>query len=201
MSSRDIRQPSLLDYARFHGLAIDHLHQDILSYFSSCTFTCDEDEIFPEFRLPDLGGLPPEPKFRLNGKAASLLASSIRPPPAPHWSDALSDHHKVKNLKLDLPVLRTDHDTDMEKIRHHKPTKIGAMGLVPIEVDDDRDEGLAWSQETIGLTALWDEKASKERLQTTREVLKALQDTLRPVYTAQMQEVIITEGLAFAKVR
>jgi hypothetical protein len=200
MSSRENGQPSLLDYARFHGLAIDHLHQDILSLLPSDVLTCDEDATLPEFRLPDLDRLPPEPKFQLNSKAASLLASSIRPPPAPHWANTLPDHHKVKKLKLEQPLLRTDHEKDMERIRYPKPTRIGAMNLVPIEVDEDRGEGFAWPQETIDLAAVWDKDASQEKLQTTREVLKTLQDALRPVYTAQMHEEIMAEGSNFTRV-
>lgn len=201
MSIRDDDQPSLLDYARFHGLAADHLQQNILTFISSDALRSDEDAILSDFRLPDVAEIPAEPKFQLNSKAISLLASSIRPPPPPKLTNDPSDHHKVKNLKMELPLLRTDHDTDMKKLLHRMPVKLPAWNLVPIEVDEESGEGLAWPQEIVGLAAVWDRRAAKEKLQTTREVLKALQDTLRSVYTAQTQEEIIAKGSIFTRVR
>lgn len=202
MSDSGDMQPSLIQYARFHGLASDHLHEDIYGCFPLYSFPCDEDATLPQFEMPCLEKLPPEPKFRLDSKAKMLLASGLKPPPAPHWSATLSDHRQVKSLKLEQPVLKSDHEEEMKKIRCRKPHKIKPMDLLPIGLgeDEDEDESLAWPLHPRDIAASWDKKAAKEKLQTTRGVLKVLQDTLRPVYTPQMHEAIVAEDLALAKV-
>ena len=192
-------QPSLLEYARFHGLANNHIKQDIYSFFPSDLLPFSE-HARPELQVPHISSkVPPEPKFRLDSKATALLASSIRPPPAPHWSVALSDHRRLKKLKLEQPILSTDHDHDMKKIHYRKQRKIQALDLVPVKVNEDNDEGLACPKMT-GLAAQWDKKLAEEKLQTTREAFKALQGTLRPVYTSEMHEAIVAEALAVTKV-
>lgn len=189
-------QPSVVEYARFHGLAVEHLKQDIHRYFHSHTLKPVEDGILPKLKLPHAGTIPSEPKFKLDSKSAYLLASSLKPLPAPEWSNMLSDYRQIKTLKLELPVLTTDHEADMNRIRSRKPRKLEPLNLMPIEIDED----LAWPLEMKNLTAIWDKKLADEKLQTTREVLKTLQDTLRPVHTSQMHEAIIAEDLAYSKV-
>jgi hypothetical protein len=192
--------PSLTEYARFHGLADDHLNQDILRRLPSDSPPFSDDAGFPEFEVPCVGRLPSEPKFQLDRKAASLLASSIKPPQAPSWSNTLSGHHQLKKLKLEQPALRTDHDNDMRKIRFRKLPKVEAICLVPFNIGEEGSECLAWSPWLADLAVQWDRRVAEEKLQTTREVLKALQDTLRPIYTPDMHEAIVTEELAFTKV-
>ena len=195
----DDAQPSLIEYARFHGLADNHLNQDIGRYLPSNLLPPVEDASLPDFKVPCIEELPPETKFRLDSKAASLLASCIKPQRTLSSSDTLFDHHRVKNLKIEEPVLRTDHDNDMRKIRFRKPPK-ASLNLRSIELAEHEDGQLACSPTLIGLAAEWDKKITEEKLQTTREVLKALQDTLRPVYTPEMHDAIIAEGLASTEV-
>jgi len=103
----------------------------------------------------------------------------------------------VKKLKIEQPALKTDHDDDMRKIRSRKPPR-ASVTLVPYELDEDEDQ--ARSPQLTGLATEWDNKIAGEKLQTTREVLKVLQNTLRPVYTTEMHEAILAEGLTFSKV-
>jgi hypothetical protein len=192
--------PSLIEYARFHGLADNHLNQDILRCLPSDLLPCSDDAGLPEFEVPCVGRLPSEPKFQLDSKAASLLALSIKAPPAPSWSNNLSDHHHVKKLKLEQPALKTDHGNDMRKIHFRKPPKVEALCLVPFDIGEKGSEYLAWPPWLADLAVQWDRRVAEEKLQTTGEVLKALQDTLRPIYTPDMHEAIVTEELAFTKV-
>jgi hypothetical protein len=200
MSGGGDTEPSLIAYARFHGLAIDHLHPDIHRLLPPDLITCIDDGTLPDFSVPLIERLLAEPKFRLDGKAASLLASSIKPPPEPQFLNTLPDHHRIKKLKLEQPALKTHHLTDMKRIRRGKPPKIPAADLTLIDLDEQRDEGLAFPPEMLKLSAGWDKKATQEKLQTTREVLKALQDILRPVYSANVHEAIFKEELVFKKV-
>jgi hypothetical protein len=196
MSDESDVQPSLLEYARFHSLAENHLNQDILSCLTSDLLPIRKDARLPELELP-IGSFPLESKFRLDSKAVTLLASCIKPPAVLPWSDTLSDHRRVKKLKLEQPALKTDHEYDMRKIRSRKPLR-AAVTLVPYELKED--ESRACSPQLTRLATEWDNKLVGEKLQTTREVLKGLQNTLRPVYTTEMHEAILAEGLTFSKV-
>ncbi len=200
MSDECETQPALIDYARFHGLADNHLSHDTHTWLPSGLIPCNEDARLPDFKVPQIERLPPEAKFRLDSKAALLLASCLKPPPAPDWSNNLSDHHRVKRLKFEQPALKTDHANDMRKIRYRTRPKTEALNLVSIEVDAEGGEGLAWPPEMMEVATILDKKVAEEKFQTTREVLKALQDSLRPAYTAQMHEAIVAEDLAFTKV-
>ncbi|KAF7512222.1 hypothetical protein GJ744_002384 [Endocarpon pusillum] len=197
MSGVDDAEPSLIEYARFHALADNHLHQNIGRHLPSNLLPPIADANLPEFKLPCFK-LPTETKFRLDSKAASLLASCMTTQQALPSSDTLSDHHRVKNLKLEQPVLRTEHDNDMNKIRFWKLPK-ATLNLRCIDSAEHEDEDLANPLTLTGLAAEWDKKIAEEKLQTTREVLKALQDTLRPVYTPEMHDAIMAEGMTSTK--
>lgn len=195
-------QPSLIEYARFHGLAESHTVQDIRKCFLTKLLPHVEDTEIPQFTMIQVERFPPEPKFRLNSKTASLLASCLRPPPAPAqaWPSTLSDYHRLKNLKLEHPVLKTDHASDMNKVRTRKISKTMVLDLPPIEVAEKASGNLVWSPGIPILASNWNKKVTGEKLQTTLQVFKALQETLSPVYAPQMYEAILNEELALTKV-
>lgn len=195
-------QPSLIEYARFHGLAENHLNQDIHECLPKDILPHGDDAELPEFRVPHVGRLPPEPKLRLNSKTASLLASSLRPPPAPalDWSTSFPHQAQLKSLKLEQPVLRTDHGSDMKKIHCRKARSPIPIDLIPLEVDEESGGSLSSLLEIASLAKQWDKKLKREKLQTTRHVLKSLQEILRPVYTPQVYETILAEELTLRKV-
>lgn len=201
MSNGYVVKPSLLEYARFHGLAENYLNQDPHPYVPSELLLWPEDVRLPDFQAPLLEGLPSEPKFRLDSGAVSLLASCLKPPSPTNWLDTLPDHHRVQKLKVEQPALKTDHGSDMRKIRCRKPPTIAALKLVPIQPENEDNERLKWLRKMRELSVCWDRRLANEKLQTTREVLKILQDTLRPVYTGEIHDAIVADEMAFTKVR
>ncbi len=198
MSDIEDAQPSLIEYARFHGLADDHLNQEFGRYLPSNLLPPIEGASLSDFKVPCFE-LPLETKFILDSKAASLLASCVTSQRVRSSSDTLSDHHRAKKLRLEQPVLRTDHDNDMSRTGFRKLPK-ATLNLQCVELVKHKDEELASSPTLTGLSAEWDKRIVEEKLQTTREVLKALQDTLRPVFTPEMHDAIVAEELASTKV-
>lgn len=194
-----------MDYARFHDLAVNHLKQDIYRLLLPSEIPPDSpDAALEEFKAPDVDRLLEESKFVLDRKAATLLASCIKAPPALCWEHVLPDHNHLKWLKLDQPALRTDHQTDMESIRYRRPPVIEATALSFIEVEeeerDERNDNLASMVEMMDLTTNWNKDCVRERLQITPSALRALQDAINPVYTLEVHEAMIKELLSFAKV-
>src|SRR5947199_1823051 len=74
--------PSLLEYARYHGAAIDHLTVDLdpSAYFDIPGDLADSDST-----IASLDSLPKESKLQLNKPELRLLTTSIRPQSPPSW--------------------------------------------------------------------------------------------------------------------
>lgn len=192
--------PSIIDYARFHGLSIDHLSQDDDKCLLQAMATKSKERAVPEFRVPHAGDIPPEPKFRLDRKAASLLSSCLQSPPKPDWPKILPDHRRAKRLKIEQPVLRTDHAADMKKIRCRELPKISPPRPVFVNKAKLQGQCLAWPTRIRALSANWDKKIAAEKLRMSWAVFKALQDTLNPRYNPETLESLMAKDLRFSKV-
>jgi hypothetical protein len=201
MSGNADANPSLIEYARFHGLAVDHTSHENASLLEHSSLREMRRAKMPEFKISDTGHLPPEPKFRLNRTAVSLLSSALQPPPMPDWSSMLSDHQRAKKLKLERPALRTDHDTDMKKFRCRRLPSMESLHLPFFVAGQRRGQRFDWPASIRNNARKWNEKITEEKLQTTWEVLKFLQDTIRPIHDPQRLESLYRDDLASTTVR
>ena len=110
---------SVLEYARFHGIAIDHRSEDVLKLLHQHTFLrsgspADADVEVPELDFSQFAPPPEEPKLQLSRGGTEILAQSIRPPEYRlRWDDFLPDPHWKKKLKIEAPLLLTDHEADV----------------------------------------------------------------------------------------
>lgn len=116
--------PPVLAYARHHGLCIDHEAQDVLQLLDVLTPIPEDHDLkdpnhsdldLQKFIKVDLE----EPKIQLTLEEGMLLAKNIRPPPdfQVNWSDFLPDPRRKERMKLEVPILATDHDQDMEEFK------------------------------------------------------------------------------------
>ena len=173
-------EPSLIDYARYHGLAVDHQCRDLKRLLSSEVLVDDNDASFQHLMANMEPVILKEEKFRLERKAATKLASCLRPPPFPRCVYGLSDVRLSKKLKLEEPLLSTASDHCARK--HSGPDllkkKVRDMGQ--IKVNEDEGEGLQWPLKTSQLSSEWDYKLRHEKLQVSHGTINALQEMLKP---------------------
>jgi hypothetical protein len=177
--------PSLLDYARYHGLAKEHLalDLDLSTYFDT---TQDELPGSLSCIAPPIA-LPKEPKLRLNTSELQLLATNLLPPPLrpPQLGEILPDRHRIHRLKLEIPLLLTDHEEDLLCFTKRPSLNLHDLGVLP---------------ERIGFPASdfaehQDVKLSQEKLQASKEDFLYLQHALQAPYTPEVYQQVIEDAL------
>ena len=195
-------EPSLLKYARFYGLASNHLATESLeSLLNQEDFhPVEVDETgLPALALPDTHDVLTETKFRLSKKECVIFASSIRPPSAPCWKDVLPHPRRIQKLKLEEPLLQTDHALDMGEFLQKESLDIDMLEIPFAGIDEVKGEALSWPDEYLSLANEGDQEIRREKLHTTREVILRLQQTVNDTCSPDM-EAIYKEHLAYTKV-
>lgn len=194
--------PPLIEYARYHGLAVDHRAYDLLAELPPVTdfeATQDDFEGLLSFFLPATKDILAEPRFQLNSRERVLLANSIKAPAAPDWKNLLPDHHRIDNLKLEMPLLLADHAADMRSLSG-RTTLVHEDLTVPLEaIDEENDEGLSWPSKYLSLAADWHAKIAREKLSTTKEAMLHLRESIQDGYTPELHEAVLKQALRYEK--
>ncbi len=175
--------PSILEYARFHNLIIDADAQNLAGHLKGLSRlpindaeeTASFDTLHGQLQLP-------EDKLQFNSRAGDLLARCMKGPSMPSDRLLLSDSQRSKMLlKMETPMLRSDHSKNMRWFR--KPMDLEKL-LIPLAEDrslqapenDDIQDILEECRSAADLVGI---DVTRERLETTVEVVKALSDYLR----------------------
>lgn len=120
--------PSLLEYARFHGIATNQITINPLGYINQIleasnhedTFTSDNYLSTTQAAIEqDLCG----EKLSVSRNDARFLSTVLRNARAEHvdvnWDEHLPSMRRMEGLKVELPALATHHETDMASLRNH----------------------------------------------------------------------------------
>ncbi|KIW18661.1 hypothetical protein PV08_02950 [Exophiala spinifera] len=126
--------PSVLEYARFHGLALDYRSSDPFAYLNTLEPNGQIVEVDPALSDPVFLFLKPisqESKLQLSREASQILSDSIKDP----CSDISSQHlvprfRRLKNLKLEEPLLSTDHQTDVWNFKRSTPVGVQLRSIL-----------------------------------------------------------------------
>ena len=173
-------EPSIIDYARFYGLISDHLEPHPLQgtaardIFHSLELD-DDDGLLPP-NLPAYG-LPQE-RLTVDAGVAAVLSSIAALAEVPPARDDVIDTHRIRNLKLELPLLRSDHEVDM---LNFGPQIVPDLEheFLPLEtVNEEADEGLTWPATCYQLPGKFANKSASEKLHVSSNALAYLQETL-----------------------
>ena len=173
-------EPSIIDYARFYGLISDHLEPHPLQgtaardTFHSLELD-DDDGLFPP-NLPAYG-LPQE-RLTVDAGAAAVLSSIAALAEVPPARDDVIDTHHIRNLKLELPLLRSDHEVDMLNFGPQIVPDL-EQEFLPLEtVNEEADEGLTWPPTCYQLPGKFANQSASEKLHVSSNALAYLQETL-----------------------
>ncbi|KAI9761045.1 MAG: hypothetical protein M4579_001308 [Chaenotheca gracillima] len=183
----DQEQPSLLEYARYHGLVRDHLSIDPLHFIvdGSVPFSCTDNDEAPELFLEETTQplfYPQSEKLAI-GRDVAVLLSSILRPPSPELDDAYaySKYRRIKDAKIELPLLRRS-DHELDKMAFKKPMQasnvLEDLNLPFASVDNEEDEGLGWPSATAESARRFEEDTRVEKLALSRETMFLLQACL-----------------------
>ncbi|KAJ9646043.1 hypothetical protein H2204_000705 [Knufia peltigerae] len=126
--------PSLLEYARFHGLAIDHGQKDPFAYLDALEPECDLVEVdaaLSDPTFPSYKASIHEPKLQLGRDASQILSESIKDPcPDISGQYLFPKFHRLKSLKLEEPLLSTDHAFDVWNFKRSAAAGLGLKSLL-----------------------------------------------------------------------
>jgi len=184
-----------LDYARLHGLCRNHLSEPLaFEHIRALQATCLEelnDDSMPEF---DFG---PEPRLdeRLSlSKDAAHLLQAVAKQDTQETIDKLIfpmlDSSDVKNAKVELPLLRSDHETDCKNFARRDSFEIKLRDVrFPLEVvDEEKNEAVGFPSSYWQLGDGIIEELKKERLEVTRDTMTYLQKALTNTWSRQDNE-------------
>ena len=185
MSRND--EPSVLEYARFYGLALDHRSPDPQSALSQDLhgiLSVDESELLDITKDIEI---PATERLECGRDAAKYLASIIN---AKSYPRSVGDYHlpkihRIRDLKLEPPLLRSDHELDMRYFGGRMVPDLSSEHLPLENVNEERDEGLGWPSSYYEFYANLSAKSFKEKLTVSKDVLLYLRDVLQQYETAE----------------
>lgn len=172
---------SILEYARCHGLAIDHRASELLG--RAC---CDLDPALSNdtpalFEIEDHAFDPLRERLLVSKRIAQILAATPKAPPVPREIDETyrPRTNRRPQLRQELPLLQTDHDEDLRHFKLRIDPSLHLENLPLEEVDDELDEGLEWPSAYDVFPQQIERACRDERLAIPKAVLEYLETTLK----------------------
>ena len=195
--------PSVLDYARYYGLATDAGSQNLLGLIKRGTTQENDCVDLPrDLSRPDYDELLRDDKMQVNLGAITVLAECTRPPPAPDWRSVLAGSQSTQRLKIAMPMLVSDHTRDMQWFK--KGVDLSKLLVNCKETSrlespalDDLSDILEQCERDANSTITEIENA---RVETTMEVLKILRYCSCDTWTREDMQDIVERDLKPAKV-
>lgn len=183
---------SPLEYARLNGLSRDYLAEpylvsglDIIEDGHS-GFTNDSHLI--QFQLPTTK-ISTDERLIISKEAALLIACISREEPNSKDAIVLQMLGKrvFENHQLELPLLRSDHESDCRKFARSDGFEIKLQNVkFPLEmVDEEKNEGLGWSPKLWSRGSEILEELKREKLEVSKETLGHLQNFLKHSWTEE----------------
>ncbi|KAI9836355.1 MAG: hypothetical protein M1819_001384 [Sarea resinae] len=200
-------EPSVVDYARFHGLSTNHL---TLHPLQSASMPPTSGDFWVSFADPeDMPSadethweMPLTERLAASREAAILLSVVRETPEEAPLSELLAKEFREKKwesgnqaetMKLELPLLRTEHSTDMPSFGRRIVPDLEHLGIPGIMLDGEQDEGFCWPARSLELPKTIEGNLRNEKLQAPRDLLLYLQARLKdPLQEAD--ESVMEEG-------
>ena len=199
--SQDI-DPSIIEYARFHGLVQDHRQPDPMQALASLRPQFFEETI--DLSRLDLEDIKiPEERLAVDTEVASLLSSVLslaKEVPSYSDEDVGIYVHRAKKLKQELPLLSSDHELDLLNFVPRIVPNLEDEFLPLENLDEEADEGLTWPSKYYELPEIYDRKSRSEKFEISSDAMLALQESLRYDLDGGAHEAFKAEGTIYHKV-
>lgn len=194
-------EPRIIDYARFYGLVQNHREPPPLQGLTLPENLGSFLEDPPELFHVDLSNVKvPEERLAIDAGAASLL-SSIPESAKCEFEDLGIDRHRVRRMKNELPLLRSDHEIDL--LRFVSPIVPDLENeFLPLEtLDIEEDEGVEWPSSYYALPDEFTRKSRSEKIEASKDDFLYLQQVLKYHLEGGEHAAFEIDGLPYKKVR
>ncbi|TKA61813.1 hypothetical protein B0A49_12276 [Cryomyces minteri] len=195
---------TVLEYARYYGLCIDYLTDDPLDVHrvpqppTDILSPLGEPQNTIQIELAS-EGLPKE-RLTVDKDAALFLRDVTTLAQAPAESDWLPEQtNKFSGMKQELPILRTDNDSDLHKFAKQTVPDLHNVKFPLEQLDVETGEGVAWPRKHLELPAQYDARVKAEKLEVSKDVLLYLQETLKDSFAVEDEEATIAEELRYER--
>ena len=193
----------VLQYARSHGLAREHLLDDDIDlpdlHRTGPLLTRTEDAL--TISVPHQ--FPAPEKLGLDTQARRFLHAVLTLPDEHgqiDWEE--SSQIRPSRLKLDEPMLRTDNETDVKTFAKTKERASRLrLSLGKVEINEEMDEGLTWPSSALELPNHYDRLARSEKLAIPKDALLYLKDLVSVGGQSPDHEELVENEISYRKVR
>lgn len=196
-------EPSLSEYARFYGLTTDHLDRDPLAGLAVTHDLPAQLEDDPElFKINDAKDIDLKEKLFF-GKQEALVFASIMETVPQDWDldeSTWLNPHRIRNMKIEIPMLRTDHEDDVRAFCRPMMPDLANEHLPLESLDQEADEGLTWPSSCQKLPDQYMRAAEKERLEVSIVELNYLQASFYLDSASEPPLSFEDNGLEYARV-
>jgi hypothetical protein len=192
-SNEEEEDVSPLEYARKNGLSRDYLKEPYLvsnlELHGDCQGGLTDDSKLSQFELT--ASVRTEERLAISKDAAGLIAS-ISHEESSEWVEGtvfrMIDTRKYRKLRLELPLLKSDHETDCKKFAQRDGFEMKLQDItLPLEtVEEGNTLGFSPSMWCKGAEIL--EVLKKEKLEVSRHTLVYLQNNLKNDWTDENEK-------------
>jgi hypothetical protein len=188
-----------IEYARHYELTKKYDNHHI-SYSDICLPAddrCDWDSGFPsDANIMDSVSALMKERLAVSKEAAVLLRTMHELQQAPKSEEVAGDHYqRVRGLKQELPILKTDNELDMLSFGNPAMPVLKGMSISSEALNEENDEGLEWPTKYLAYPAQYERQIKAEKLAVSREVLLYLQNALADRFTAEDAEELVEQSL------
>lgn len=182
-----------LEYARLNGLSRNHLSDSLAATHIELLQGLLEDPPMDSSLLPPFSfGVEPrlDERLILSKDAARLLSNITQAQSTADISsvgEAILSSIKGRNMKVELPLLKSDHETDCKNLAKWEGFEIQLQDIkLPLEVvDEEKNQGPNFPARYWHLGSGVIEGLKEEKFVVSRDTLNLLSETLQNTWTEE----------------
>jgi hypothetical protein len=208
MSFEEYAEESIVEYARFHGLSKDPPRGPLpLSHIESLMHTFEktalDDSHLKQIKyqpIPQLGErltIDKGAEILLAGASGVLLDQST----IEKITAAASIRPRRQNLKLEIPLLKTDPDADLRAFKKRQNASLKDEKFIYEPLDIENDEGLQWPSRFANLPEETMKACSMEKITVTRDTMVYLQAALKDSWSRDDTNELLWSQSSYKRVR
>ena len=205
--SSDGPELTVVQYARLHGLSVDHLAEPLPKSHIEALRQHIPEGLTDDTHLPSIDlqvHVNVQETLTIDKRAAEFLHGANNGLTTPEELEdiifPLLDTRQTKKLRLETPLLRTDHESDFRSFARWENShfKDGCLPWEPL--DDEMDVGLQWPKRLKDLPAKLLKELESEKIEMQKDTLFYLQATIKGNRTSEDDRKVWESATSYKRV-